>query len=264
MCGDALGDCPAEAVAFHLDPARRSAGGRRTLRPEAYEPGPDVWAGIIDRVGNGAIKLNPGVSAGMLPAGELEILSEPSGLTQAVLWVGDLAGAHGRRATRLMADGSSCSLGGEASRPEETAEIGAFIATLDPCLERADLVGVFLDTMGMALVCPGTGLVTAGAVIKHPMARWYGVLAVMPWSPKRVRAELRRLGAGVVEVRTRGSVVDPDREQKRLRGEGERDDLSVLIYRLGDRVMAIIGERAQEKPRATGGVSRGAIGGAGL
>lgn len=266
VCGDALADCPVGAAGFHLDPARRTAAGRRTLRPGDYQPGPGVWAGIIDRVGSGAIKLNPGVNAQMLPAGELEILSEASGLTQAVLWVGDLAGACGRRASRLLADGSSCSLAGEASRPEESSAIGSYIATLDPCLERAELVGAFLDATGAGLVCPGTGLVTAEEVVGHPMARWYGVLAVTPWSPKRVRGQLRSLGAGVVEVRTRGGVVDPDREQKRLRGDGDRDDLSVLIYRLGDRVMAIIAEGAgagigvRTTPR-DGGVARGCMGG---
>ncbi len=262
--GDALDDCPDDARAFHLDPARRSGTGRRTLRIEDFEPGPAVWDAIIGKVGHGAIKLNPGVDGSALPVGELEILSEPGGLTQAVLWVGDLAGECERRATKLGVDGSVCTIAGSAGRPGDAHDIGAYIGVLDPCLERADLVGSFLDETGTALVHPGTGLVTMGEPVGHGMVRWYRVIEVTPWSRKRVRAALRGLSAGVVGVRTRGGVVDPDAEARALRGAGERDDLAVLVYRIGGRVMAVIAEdvragTAHEKPHAPGAshVARG-------
>jgi len=143
----------------------------------------------------------------------------------------------------LSADGEVCSLAGEAERPEGAEAIGAALGTLDPCLERADLVGVLLDTLGVRLVHPGTGLVTADEAVEHPMVRWYGVIEVMAWSRKCVRAKLRELDAGVIEVRTRGGVVNPDEELRQLRGKGVRDDLTVLVYRLGDRIMAIVAER---------------------
>lgn len=241
--GDALRDCPAGVDAFHLDPARRDAEGR-VRGVDGFLPGPDVWAGVIGRVGSGAIKLNPGVDASVLPAGELEILSEPDGLTQAVLWVGALGGGCSRRATLLGADGVACSISGEPDRPEDSSDIGAFIGTIDPCVERADLAGVLLDQLGVRLVHPGTGLLTGESVAQHPMVRWYRVLGVMAWSEKRVRSLLRELGAGVVEIRTRGGVVNPDALQRRLRGDGGRDGLSVLVYRLGRRVVAVVAEGA--------------------
>lgn len=243
VCGDALDDCPADVEAFHLDPARRE-GSRRIRGIDGLAPGPGVWEGVIDRVGSGAIKLNPGVDASLLPAGEVEILSEPDGLTQAVLWVGALGGDCARRATVLGDDGRVCSISGEPERPDDTNDIGAYIGTMDPCVERADLAGVLLDALGVRLVHPGTGLVTGASRVEHPMVRWYRVVEVMAWNEKRVRALLRGLGAGVVEVRTRGGVVDPDGLQRRLRGDGERDDLSVLVYRLGSRVVAVVAERA--------------------
>ena len=84
------------------------------------------------------------------------------GLTQAVLWVGNLAGEHQRRATKLELDGSVCSMHGDACRPGESNKIGAYLGTLDPCLERADLVGEFLEQTSTSLVHPGTGMVTSG------------------------------------------------------------------------------------------------------
>lgn len=259
VCADALAGCPDDARAFHLDPARRSESGQRTLSVDDFEPGPGVWDAIIEKVGHGAIKLNPGVDGYALPQGELEILSEPGGLTQAVLWVGDLAGEHERRATKLGADGSVCTIGGGAERPGDSSDIGAYIGTLDPCLERADLVGAFLEATGTRLVHPGTGLVTGETAIEHTMVRWYRVVEVMAWGRKRVRAALRGLEPGVVEIRTRGGVVNPDEEQKALRGKGTRDDVAVLVYRIGGRVMAVIARGAGIPGEGGGMISGGTV-----
>lgn len=261
VCGDAFEDCPAEVDAFHLDPARRE-GTKRVLSIEDFLPGPAVWDDVIERVGSGAIKLNPGVDAYALPEGEVEILSEPGGLTQAVLWVGALAGDASRRATMLGDSGLLATLCGEPERPEDSNEVGAYLGTLDACVERADLVGVLLETLGVRLVHPGTGLVTCEGSVTHPMVRWYRVLEVLAWNEKRVRAALRAYGHGIVEVRTRGGVVNPDEVQHKLRGSGERNDLCVLIYRLGDRVVAVIAEGADGKEPAGALAPTGSDGGA--
>jgi hypothetical protein len=48
--------------------------------------------------------------------------------------------------------------------------------------------------------------------------------------------------------------VNPDEMQRRLRGDGTRSDLSVLVYRLGDRVVSVVAEHAKEK-EPTGAVA---------
>jgi hypothetical protein len=57
--------------------------------------------------------------------------------------------------------------------------------------------------------------------------------------------------------------VNPDETQRALRGKGTRDDLSVLVYRLGDRVVAIIAEQVQKKEPAGSVVPTGSDGGLG-
>lgn len=257
--GDAFEASPSFVDAFHLDPARRS-DAERTRTIDDFQPGPEVWNQIIDKVGTGAIKLNPGVDACALPDGVVEILSESGTLTQAILWIGKLAGAHPRCATLLTQSGS-VSIVGEPDRPDDSHEIGAFIGTLDPCVERADLVGTLLDDLGVSLVHPGTGLVTTDSLSDHPMVRWYRTLDVLPWNQKRVRSALRSLDAGIVEIRTRAGVVNPDETQRSLRGDGNRNDLSVLIYRLGDRVVSVIAEQVQTKAPAGSVVPTGSDGG---
>lgn len=261
VVGDALDACPADADAFHLDPARRSDAGR-TRSIEDFQPGPDVWEQIIVRIGTGAIKLNPGIDTYSLPEGEVEILSESGTLTQAIVWVGRLAGEHTRSAT-LITDTEAISIHGEPDRPDDSNEIGAYIGTLDPCVERADLVATLLDTTSALLVHPGTGLVTSEVIVQHPMIRLYMTLEVLSWNQKRVKSALRSHDAGVVEIRTRAGVVNPDETQRALRGKGARDDLSVLVYRLGDRVVAIIAQQLQTKEPAGSVVPTGSDGGLG-
>jgi len=246
VCGDAFEDCPAAAKAFHLDPARRNDLGTRTLTVDDFSPGPEVWERLIERFDGGAIKLNPGVNAYELPAGEVEILSEVGGLTQAILWAGSMAGENERRATKLGVDGSVCSIAGEAWRPEASTAIGAYLGTLDPCLERADLVGEFLEITATKLVHPGTGMVTADEMSEgndHAMVRWHEVHEVIGWNRKRVKAALRSFDHGVVEVRTRGGVINPDVEQRAMRGKGANHRLTVFVYRIDRKLTAVIAER---------------------
>jgi len=50
------------------------------------------------------------------------------------------------------------------------------------------------------------------------------------------------LGAGVVEVKTRGGAVDPDRAQRRLRGPGETP-FTVFVLRWDRQIIAMVTRR---------------------
>ena len=78
---------------------------------------------------------------------------------------------------------------------------------------------------------------------EHPMVRWHKVHDVLPWNRKRVKAVLRGHDHGVVEVRTRGGVINPDVEQKALRGKGSNGGLTVFVYRIDKKLTAVIAQR---------------------
>ncbi len=240
--------------AFHLDPSRRAAG--RTHRIDDYRPAPDVWDRLITERTHGCIKLNPGVSAHDLPQGELEIISESGSLTQALCWTGDLA-TNERRATLLTPDGSHCTIAGPPDRPEDSSPIDTHLATMDPSIERADLVHALIDETNADLVHPGTGLLTSSEPVSHPMLTWYRVLDVLPWKRKHAIAALRNHDAGIVAVKARAGACDPDLEQRHLRGAGSRE-LVVFVYPIDRAITCIIAERVQNAgPAATGAEDRG-------
>lgn len=238
-------EIPIDATCLHIDPSRRG-GGRRTLDADAFEPPlPDILA-LLDRVGMAAIKLNPGVDGQSLPPGELEIISEHGRLTQAVLWTGQAApeGSQARRATMVGSDGGVYSLAGDPDRPYEANPVGAWLHTFDPAVERADLVHLLVDETGLNMVHPGTGLLTGDAPSASPWVRSFRVVEDMPWNIKALRARLRELDAGIVTVKTRAQMVDPDRLARDLRGKGPRD-LVVFALKLGEKPHAIIAEPAE-------------------
>lgn len=246
---DVLDESVLEGAAFHLDPARRT-DGKRVTRYEDLIPGPEVVNTIVDSRPCGAVKLNPGIDAGSLPRGEVEILSERGRLTQAVLWTGSLAECE-RRATVIDRAGQGLSIHGEPSRSDERHPIGEVIYAMDPSAERADLVPVLAEKTGLVLVQPGLGLLTSSGGLtpghdaeglRKAFLTPFTVLADLPWNPKRVKKHLATLRAGVVEVKTRGGAVHPDEQQRRLRGSGERV-LTVFVYRFDQGVRALITQR---------------------
>lgn len=234
--------------AFHIDPARRTGDGRRSRELETLQPGLEMWNKLIDQRSDGAIKLHPGVHAAELPAGELEILSESGKLTQAVLWTGRLSETD-RCATLLDRDGGVVAqLRGNPDRPGDETPIGRYIHTMDPSVERADLVPVLLTQTGLSLVYPGTGLLTGCSMSEHPMTTPFSVLETMPWNQSRVRDALRAHNVGIVEIKARGQTVDTDSTQRALRGEGDRI-LTVFVLPIAGAITAIITERIKENTR---------------
>jgi hypothetical protein len=245
---------------LHIDPSRRG-GGRRTRDGGEFEPPLDDVVTLLGRARVGAVKLNPGVDAAGLPGGELEIISEAGRLTQAVLWTG-FAPAQPRRATLLGDDGSVHSLAGTPDRPFDAAPVGSWVHTFDPSVERADLVHMLIEETGLSLVHPGTGLLTGDEPSGSPWVRAFRVIEDRAWNLKQLRSAMRSLDAGVVTVKTRGGMVDPDRLSKDLRGGPGGRDLVVFVLRVGEKPRAIIAEPAQhDAPPAGGRPGDGAKGG---
>ncbi|TVQ62066.1 MAG: hypothetical protein EA378_06270 [Phycisphaerales bacterium] len=277
-CGEGAGDATGEGVSrelagalVHLDPSRREGGGRRRRGLGELTPG----VGFVERVARAAlgagIKLAPSVDAHELPGGELEVLSEDGRLTQAVLWTGRLApDGHGvTRATVLRRDGGrearsmAASLDQREAAAVETTDAegasaalvpGAVVWAVDPSVERAGLLGVLASKSGGIVGHPGAGLIVGGdAREDEGWARGYELVDRCVWARDRVAGLVRTIagdaGPVLVEVKTRGGVIDADRERAALRPRGARGggaELTVFVQRLfgaGSPVEALITRR---------------------
>lgn len=233
--------------AFHLDPARRDSSGKRSFAIDALRPPPPAIRQVCAQRARfgGAVKLGPGIDhddALSLAPGELEFISERGSLTQCVLWTGPFA-RHERSATRIDGAGTHTLAGPPDAGPPPVAAIDRFVHEIAPSVERARLLNLLCERTGAPMIHAQLGLLTSAGVIAHPMLTAFEVLADMPWNLKRCRAELTRLDMGIVEVKTRGKVVDTDAVQKQLRGDGATP-LVAFILRFDHALRCIIARRA--------------------
>lgn len=241
----------------HLDPSRRT-GMKRTHRYEDYLPGPDTIERILDLADGACVKLGPGVDFSLLPGPPgsfVELLSERGRLTQALLWSGTLSASQGvgpghRVATMLTGGQQFVAQPGplielddwyDSSGPEQP--VLAHVYEADPALERGSLLGAFAKTHGLRPIHPAVGVLTGEDIVESPWLTRFDVLDAMPWKRRAVKARLRDLGAGIVTVKTRAKLIDPDALQKDLRGTGE-DEYTLFVLRLGEKPTAIIARRA--------------------
>lgn len=263
-CASEVGDVGAtewlERVAgslVHLDPSRRDTSKRRHDY-EAYRPGPATIEAIIEAAAGACVKLGPGVDLSLLPSPEgahLEFVSEHGRLTQALLWTGSLAGVaslpDGHRRATLLPSGETFSAmpgplidaGDWYDTEGPTTPVLRYVYEADPALERPGLLGPFAAALGVRPIHPAVGLLTSDTKIDSPWLTPFEVLDTMPWRIKAVRSRLHELGAGIVAVKTRAKLVDPDALQKTLRGKGN-EDLVVFILKLGAKATAIIAKRS--------------------
>jgi hypothetical protein len=220
--------------AAFVDPARRSGEGR--MRKGESEPPLDWCFAVANQLPLG-VKAAPGLPLDVAPSDwEIEFVSEGRELKEAVLWSPALATVP-RRATvlgetthTLIADDQPSI----AVRPP-----GSFLLDPDPSVTRAGLV----ETLGSQLqawkIDEQVAFLSSDQPMSTPFGRLLRVEASLPWSLGRLREALRELDVGTVDIRKRGSAVDVDDLQRRLKLKGSRA-ATVVLTRVGDRPWAMV------------------------
>jgi SAM-dependent methyltransferase len=224
-CADATTVGLAGYDAVFADPARRRAGRGRAFDPRDWSPPWDFVAALAGRVPRTVLKLAPGIDHGLLPAGaEGEWVSVGGDLVEAAFWCGPLAGVP-RRATLLP---SGAGLTGDGGTRAPVGPVGAYVYDPDPAVVRSHLVAEFAESVGGRLADPEIAYVYTDEPAETPFGRRLAVTDVLPFSLKRLRALLRERGVGRVEIRKRGSALDPQDLRRRLRLSGPGEASLVL------------------------------------
>ena len=235
-CADAVSVDVAGFDAVFADPARRRAGRGRVLDPRSWSPPWDFIASLPARVPRTVLKLAPGIDHALLPPGaEGEWVSVDGDLVEAAFWCGPLASAA-RRAT-LLSSTSPPPAAQSSSTPKVTTAraveltgsglerapvgaVGAYLYDPDPAVVRSHLVAEFAATVGGRLADPDIAYVYSDLFAKSPFGRVLTVTDVLPFSLKRLRTLLRERRIGRLEIRKRGSALEPDQLRKDLRLAG--------------------------------------------
>ncbi|TDC64818.1 SAM-dependent methyltransferase [Actinomadura sp. GC306] len=245
--GDATEADPSGFDAVFADPGRRTARGR-TFDPRSYEPPLDVVLDLAGRVPAACVKVAPGIPHEAVPDGaEAEWISVGGEVKEAALWLGGLAGEVRRRATLLSSDldPQVWTLTPQGLGDPDVRPWGRYLYEPDGAVIRAHLVAEVADLVGGGLADPRIAYVTSDEPHRTPFAAAYEVEDVLPFSVKRLRAELRRRGTGVLTVKKRASAVDVDRLRRDLGFAGRRaprgaPGLTLVVTRVGDAPVALL------------------------
>jgi SAM-dependent methyltransferase len=236
-CGDARSFDVASVDAVFCDPARRSATGR-VFDPAAYSPPWDWVAALVARVPRAVVKVAPGFDQARVPAGaEVELVGVDREVVEAALWCGSLASVP-RRATVIRGT-SVAELTGSGRAAAPVGPVRRYLYDPDGAVVRAHLVAELAAALGGALADPEIAYVYAEAPRATPYARCFEVLEVLRFSLKRLRGLLRDRDIGTLEIRKRGSALDPARLRRDLRLSGA-GSASLILTRVAGAPTALL------------------------
>lgn len=244
-CADATGVDLSGCDAVFCDPARRRAGSGRVFDPRSFSPTWDFVAALPGRVPRTVLKLAPGIDHALIPPGaEAEWVSVDGDVVEAAFWCGPLATTP-RRATLLRCkqghpvDGICDHLSGSGQRRAAVGAVRQYVYDPDGAVVRAHLVAEFAEAVGGNLADPDIAYVYADTPTRTPFGRCLEVTDVLPFSLKRLRALLRDRGVGRVEIRKRGSALEPEQLRRDLRLAGPAA-ASLVLTRVAGRPTTLL------------------------
>ncbi|HET9143086.1 THUMP-like domain-containing protein [Actinophytocola sp.] len=232
---DALHPVSRDAAVF-ADPGRRDAAGRRRWRPADFTPPLDELAQTY-RGRDLAVKCAPGIDFADVPwAGEVEIVSLDGQVREACLWRGSFA-TVARRATVLRTSGPQWTITDAEPDDCPVRPPGEWIVDPDGAVVRAGLVRHYAARHGLGQLDERIAYLSGDAPPSG--IRAFRILEHGHYSEKSLRAALRLLHVGRVEILVRGLDVDPNKLRPRLRLSGDAE-VSVVLTRIGRTPTAFI------------------------
>lgn len=242
-------DFAAEGVdAVFADPARRTRSGARVFDPRAYSPDLDTLLSLRTHVPNLGLKVGPGIPYRALPSEtHAQWVSVDGAVVEAGLWFGDLAPEGSGRSALLLAGDASHLLSwlGDADAPAPQAsadELGRYVYEPDGAVIRAGLVATLCTELDATLLDPSIAYLSTDAPVDTPFATRFRVLDSFPFGLKKLRAYLRTRNVGRVEIKKRGTAVDPDQLRQQLALKGE-NAATLILTRLRGKQSVLVVER---------------------
>jgi SAM-dependent methyltransferase len=221
-----------ETPAIFIDPARRVDGRRLS----AGESQPSLgWCFELGTKAPLMVKASPALPLDLVPAEwGIEFVSEGRELKESLLSSPQMERSE-RRATILLPEPATLHpLSGDAIGVKEP---GRFLLDPDASVTRAglveDLARQIADDGAVWKIDQEIAFLSSDARMETPFGRCLEIHASLPWNLNRLREALRARDVGSVDIRKRGSAVDVDDIQRRLKLTGTRPATVVLTRMMG-------------------------------
>jgi len=239
-------EIPSDAI-VHIDPDRRT-GGRRVVGLSELRPGQEFLRKLTETTAAGAMKLSAAMDSAELDDWSnvrLEYVSEDGVCKQLIVWWSpEQADSVRRSATAVWGDMNapqSETIAADAP-PAPFGEIGPWLIEPGPEVIAARGVDALAARDNLWRAYPGMLWMFGNEPVDSHLARSYEIIETVAGREREIRIALKKLNAGLVEIKSRGVTINTDALQRRLRGKGDRK-LVVLWTRMGDKQKAFIGVR---------------------
>lgn len=214
--------------AFFFDPARR-AEGRRKFSIHDYQPPLAIvkdWLRHTPAIG---VKISPGVKLEELAGYECEIefISEKGELKECALWFGPLKTAT-HRATLLP--GRHTLTPSSSNSPFSLSPPLTYLYEPDPAILRTGLVTTLAAQLDARQLDPDIAYLTSETLTPTPFARAFVIEESFPFQLKRLRERLRALRVGEVQIKKRGSPLEPEALIHQLKLSGPEKRIVFLTH----------------------------------
>lgn len=222
------------ADSIWIDPARRK-DGKRIKNPEEWYPSLSDAIKLARNFPSAGIKIAPGIDYSALPSDAMvEWISEKGSLLEAVIWLGRAAPTPGRSALVIDDDGAhrwDCSVADPRLPSVDVLpeDLGTFIFEPDPAIIRSGGIHSLCEQFDIAPVSHGIAYLTGNEPIDSPFLQQFIVSDVYPIEAKPIRRVLAELGVGAVEIKKRGTNLEPETFRKKLKLNTSRSGAATLI-----------------------------------
>ncbi|WP_194948622.1 class I SAM-dependent methyltransferase [Actinomyces trachealis] len=236
VCADAFAvDLAAAGVdAVFADPARRR-GGKRITDPKQWAPPLSQVLALREQVPAVGVKVAPGLNHGAFPADcHAQWVSVGGDVVEAGLWCGPLAlEGPGRSALVLGAASAHVLRDPECTDPSATptqaepiaspTDLGEYLFEPDGAVIRAGLVSHLAQRTQAQPVGSKIAYLTGSAPLPEqltPFLQAWRIREVLPLHLKSLKARVRQLGLGRLDIKKRGVEVAPEQLRASLRPAG--------------------------------------------
>jgi len=230
-----------------FDPARRELSGAaraqavRKFDPASFSPNFEwVVAQCLKHVesdGRAAgIKVGPGHPHDGIPEqAEAQWVSIDGDLVELGLWFG-AAARPGIKRSALLIDGAGRHEILSEQGEQQHAPLGQledFVYEPDNAVVRSHLIGELAKSLELHSFSPGIAYLTSAKKISSPWLKGYQILENLPFDRKKLKARLRELNIGVLEIKKRGADIVPEQLRKELAPKGT-ESATLVVTRVGE------------------------------
>ena len=244
----------ADAEEVAVDAARAGASGRsatrlgrnargRIWRVTDFTPSWSLVTRLLNGRRTGGVKLGPALPHDLVPRdAEAEWLTDHGDTVEVGLWAGP-GSVPGRRSALVRAGDDWHRLVTDPDPPELTVrEVGDYLYEPVGAVIRSGGIAELARRLEAGLLDPHLAYLTGDRAVATPFATAYAVRERLPYDVRALRRWVAERQVGRLEIKQRGTTVDPAKLRRELRPNGP-NAATLIVSRTPRGTVVLVAER---------------------